>query len=406
VDESSRVLVLDGDPALTATVVEAAAAVGFETRAEKDVDRFMEAIDAWRPSHVLLDLNLDDMDGIEVVLHLAARGFSGAVIIISHLDRRVLEAARLSGLAHGLSVAGLLRPVEARRLGELLTDAGALAYGPVPAAALDAPPASPGVGADELARALRLGDLRVVYQPKVDCRTGEVVALEGLARWHDARRGEIMPDVFVPLAEVSGHIDRLTDMVFEEALAWFGGHFAGTTLQLCLNLSARSLHDIALVDRIERLCIEASVDPSQLVLELTETSSVPDQTIARDVLTRFRIRGMSVGLDDFGSGHSSLVQLARQPFSELKIDRSFVMTATRSADSRSIIGAVVALGRSLGMRVTAEGVEDAATYDAMTDLDCDLLQGNYLGRPMEGDDVLEYLDARAPLLRSTKSPRS
>jgi EAL domain-containing protein (putative c-di-GMP-specific phosphodiesterase class I) len=267
-----------------------------------------------------------------------------------------------------------------------------------------APPAQPEghppVTRDDLERALNEREIRVVYQPKLDCRTGSIVALEGLARWHDARLGEITPSVFVPLAETSGLIDHLTELVFGEAIGWFGEHFAGRAIVLCLNVSARSLDDVGFADWIEALCRGVHLDPSQLVLELTETSSVPDQALARDVLTRLRIKGMAVALDDLGSGHSSLVQLARQPFSELKIDRSFVSHAADSVDARTIVRAIVGLGHGLGMRVTAEGVEDAAGFEAITGLGCDVVQGTFIAPPMEGDDVLEWIDARAPLLRA------
>ena len=390
-------LALDGGAASSATIIDAALDVGMETRVEATLEAFERAIETWRPTHLVIDLGLDDVDGIEVVHRLAALEYAGRVVVTGHLDRRVLEAVRRSGHAHGLSLTTLPLPLDLQHLREVFADAG------------EKEPFGSGRGdvtnavtpsADDLARALDLRDVRVVYQPKVECRTGVVVALEGLARWHDARRGDVPASTFVALAEAHGLIHRLTDSVFREALTWFGAAFSASTVSLCLNVSARSLTDVGFPDHVEALCAEAGVDPSRLVIEVTETSSVPDQIAAGDVLTRFRIKGMAVALDDFGSGHSSLVQLARQPFSELKIDRAFVSTAAHSDDSRSIVRAIVGLGHSLDMGVTAEGIETAESLEAITEIGCDVMQGNFIALPMEADEVLEWVDARYPLLRS------
>jgi EAL domain-containing protein (putative c-di-GMP-specific phosphodiesterase class I) len=400
VGRPSRVLLLEGDAASSATIIDAALDVGMETRLERSFEALEGAIASWRPTHLVIDLSLTDVDGIEVVHRLADLGYAGTVVVTGALDRRVLEAVRRSGRSHGLSVSSLTLPVDGQHLREVLADHGDTAALGTEGAGRDDAPSGAVPSAEDFARALELRDLRVVYQPKVDCRTGVVVALEGLARWHDARCGDVPAGTFVTLAEEHGLIHRLTESVFREALTWFGEHFSASTLVLCLNVSARSLDDLGFADHVEALCAEASVDPSRLVIEVTETSSVRDQIVAGDVLTRFRIKGMSVALDDFGSGHSSLVQLARQPFSELKIDRAFVSTAAHSDDSRNIVRAIVGLGRSLDMGVTAEGIETAQSLEAIAEIGCDVMQGNYIAPPMEADEVLEWIDSRYPLLRA------
>jgi EAL domain-containing protein (putative c-di-GMP-specific phosphodiesterase class I)/FixJ family two-component response regulator len=399
---ASRLLVLDATASANATLVDVAETHGYETLVTTEVEAFMDLLGSWRPEVVAVDLELHETDGIEVIRRLAALPFEGTVILTSGLEARVLEAARQSALAHGLTVDCLSRPFDPAAVRDAL---GAADGDRAIRSAADEPGRQRqgvAVSAADLGQALGLGDLHVVYQPKFDCDTGVVMAVEALARWHDARFGEVGPDVFIPIAEAHGLIDRLTDFVIREALGWFGAHFGGTSLRLCLNLSARSLDDIALADHLEQLCRDASVDPAQVVLELTETSSIGDQEAARDLLTRLRIKGMSLAIDDFGSGHSSLVQLARQPFSELKIDQAFVRTVAASSDSRTIVQAIIGLARSLAMQVTAEGIEDQASHDALAAMGCDLMQGNFLAPPMPGEETLEWIDGRLPVLRTVQ----
>lgn len=247
---------------------------------------------------------------------------------------------------------------------------------------------------DDLDDALDLGRLSAAYQPKIDTRTGAVFALEALARWHRTHDRSVPPDDFVTLAEISGRIDRLTDVVFGKSIRWFARNLAETPLELCLNLSARTLTDRDLPDRLERMCRAAGLEPTRLVLEVTETSIASDANVAHDVLTVLRDRGLRVALDDFGAGHASLLQLARHPFTDLKIDRGLVQSAATEPQSRTIIEAIVGLAENLGLRVIAEGVEDAATYACMQELGCLRMQGNHLARAMEPHAVLPWLRHR------------
>jgi EAL domain-containing protein (putative c-di-GMP-specific phosphodiesterase class I) len=242
--------------------------------------------------------------------------------------------------------------------------------------------------------ALDLGRLSAAYQPKIDTRTDTVFAIEALARWHRPDEHSVPPDDFVTLAEISGRIERLTEVVFGKSIRWFARNLAASTLELCLNLSARSLTDRDLPDRLERLCGAAGLDPTRLVLEVTETSIANDANVAHGVLTELRGRGLRVALDDFGAGHASLLQLARHPFTDLKIDRGLVRSVATEPQSRTIIEAIVRLADNLGVRVMAEGVEDEATFVCLQEIGCLLMQGNHLARAMEPTAVLAWLRGR------------
>jgi EAL domain-containing protein (putative c-di-GMP-specific phosphodiesterase class I) len=244
---------------------------------------------------------------------------------------------------------------------------------------------------EDLDDALDLGRLSVAYQPKVDTLTGAVFAIEALARWHRPYEESVPPDDFVTLAEISGRIERLTDVVFAKSIRWFARNLASSGLELCLNLSARSLTDRDLPHRLERMCGAAGLDPTRLVLEVTETSIASDSIVGNEVLVELRRRGIRLALDDFGAGHASLLQLARHPFTDLKIDRALVRSVATEPQSRAIVTAVVGLADDLGLRVTAEGVEDEATYDCLKELGCRRMQGNHLARVMEPQAVLTWL---------------
>jgi EAL domain-containing protein (putative c-di-GMP-specific phosphodiesterase class I) len=247
---------------------------------------------------------------------------------------------------------------------------------------------------EDLDDALDLGRLSVAYQPKIDTRAGAPFALEALARWHRPDDDSVPPDDFVTLAEIAGRIERLTDVVFGKSIRWFARHLASSRLKLCLNLSARSLTDPDLPDRLERMCGDAGLEPHRLVLEITETSIAGDAGVAHDVLIDLRRRGLGIALDDFGAGHASLLELARHPFSDLKIDRSLIRSVATEPQSRTIVEAIVGLAAKLGMRVIAEGVEDEATRASLEDLGCHLMQGNYLAPAMEPRALLDWLARR------------
>ncbi|MEQ8662864.1 MAG: EAL domain-containing protein, partial [Gammaproteobacteria bacterium] len=250
------------------------------------------------------------------------------------------------------------------------------------------------VTAGELERALAADELFLVYQPKVECRTRALDGFEALVRWRHPEHGLVMPDRFIPQAEESGLIDALTARVLELGLAWLAAWDtaadidtdslrAARMLSLSVNLSPRSLTSASLLADLEARCAHHGIAPARLILELTETATMADPVTSLDLLTRLRARGFRLAIDDFGTGFSSMVQLVRLPFSEIKVDKSFVMTAGASLESRKVIRSVVDLGRSLKLTTTAEGVEDEDVLALLRELGCDLAQGYLESRPLD-----------------------
>ncbi|WP_299695535.1 EAL domain-containing response regulator [Hydrocarboniphaga sp.] len=392
-----RLLILDDQADVGQVIALAARSATCEARATTNADAFFQTLDAWSPTHLVIDLVMPDMDGVEVVRRLAERGCRARIIIASGVGSRILDSARRLAIEHNLDFAGVLaKPFTPRALRALLID--------VPQA-VPFDPLTIAVTASELQLALTRHELQVYYQPKVHCSGGQLAGFEALLRWHHPIAGTILPDRFIPVAESSGLIRPITDLVVEQSFAWLARSFADADWSISVNLSPLVLNDLGLADRLLARSRQHAIDPKRLIFEATETSAMDQSINSLDVLTRLRLNGFQVSIDDFGTGYSSMAQLVRMPFSEMKIDKSFVMSALQSSESRAIIEATVALGHSLGLCVTAEGVEDAATLEYLRMIGCDLAQGYYLARAIPGNEVGAWITGyRSRLAAAVGSP--
>jgi diguanylate cyclase (GGDEF)-like protein len=244
----------------------------------------------------------------------------------------------------------------------------------------------------ELHEALsRPGELGVHYQPKIDLASGVTVGLEALVRWHHPTRGLIGPTVFIPLAEQSGLIDDLTDVVLRTVVGQLAAWPADERLPIAVNLSAHTAASPAIVETITGLLAEHGVRPEHLQVEITETALVADRTRVVPVLEALAAVGVRAAIDDFGTGQTSIAQLRDLPVDVLKIDQLFVddlTDAANAARARSVIKAVVDLAHSFGLQVVAEGVEDGATAATLRSLDVDLAQGFWFSPAVPADDVV------------------
>jgi len=236
---------------------------------------------------------------------------------------------------------------------------------------------------DGFERALINHRLHMVYQPKVSLTDGSLKRVEALVRWDDPKLGMVPPSRFVPLAERHGLIDQLTQWGLTTTLRqWIDWRANGVDTCIAFNISALSLEHLDFPDLVERMCRALDVPTDRLVLELTESATQPLIKLM-DTLTRFRIKGIGLAMDDFGVGYSTLMQLRQLPFTEIKIDRFFVDDAVTSADSRAIVSSVIQLAHSLDLSVTAEGVETEAQLSLVRELGCDIAQGYWIAQPLE-----------------------
>ncbi len=244
----------------------------------------------------------------------------------------------------------------------------------------------------ELRRAVDEGELVLYYQPQIDLRTGAISSVEALVRWMHPKRGLVGPDEFIPLAERTGLIKRLTRTVLTEAIrqarAW---ELAGLRVPVAVNLSMRNIHDPQLPQTIAQLLQRWDARPDLLRLEMTETVLAADPQRALQTMDSLRAMGVHIALDDFGIGYSSLAYLNRLPLDEIKIDRSFVMGMIDDESSATIVRATVDLGHGLGYGVVAEGVENTETRQRLSALGCDAIQGFLIARPMPADQTAEWI---------------
>ncbi len=248
----------------------------------------------------------------------------------------------------------------------------------------------------ELRQSIETGGLILHYQPKVNLRTERISGAEALVRWQHPEHGLMFPDEFIPLAERTGLIRPLTIWVIEQGLkdcAYWNA--MGLNAGISLNISARDLIDPQLPESFAIFLKTHAVDPSLVVLEITESAIMADPQRALDVLNRLNAIGIKMSVDDFGTGYSSLAYLKQLPVSEIKIDKSFVMEMLQDENDAVIVRATIDLAHNLGMSVVAEGVQDRATSDQLKRLGCDVIQGQFTGMPMERDELIG---------RSTREP--
>jgi len=305
------------------------------------------------------------------------------------LDLEASAGLVLSGL-HGSDSATLLQRADIAMYVAKTDARGVFVYDPD----LDARIPSKVSLLGDLRRALEHDELVLHYQPKVSVRTGAVVGVEALVRWHHPTRGLVPPDDFIPLAEHTGLIGPLTrrvlDLALRQARTWSD---AGRPLVVSVNLSARNLVDDTLIGQVVGLLTEHGVRPELLELEVTETAIMTEPATARQLLEALSRLGIRISIDDFGVGYTSIGQITSLPVDELKIDRSFVTTMDVDPDNELIVRSIVELGHNLDLTIVAEGVETEEVMTALASIGCDVAQGYHVSRPLSVVAMDAWLDA-------------
>lgn len=394
-----KVLILDDNTLTARAIANVAEFIGLTAKVTSDFQSFLNTINEWQPQYLIIDLIMPDMDGVEVLGELGRMQIDAQLIITSGAGQQLLHAAARSAGAHGLNVLGILpKPFNPKAFRDLInaesTNNADNAFGQQ----LRAENVATEIKVPELEKAIHNREIYLVYQPKVSCISGALTGFEALARWHHPEMGFISPEKFIPLAEQNNLIDSLTLQVFDQALPFLkqlqqselvmGRH--NKELLLSVNISATSLKNLGLFKQIESLCEKNDIRPDQLILELTETAAMDAPVMSLDILTRLRLRGFRLSIDDFGTGFSSMLALVRMPFSEVKVDKTFVMTSGDSRESRLVIKAIIELAHSLNMQVAAEGIEDNNALELLRKMGCDQAQGYFIGRPMLPDAFVEW----------------
>lgn len=353
---------------------------------------------------VLCDLQMDGMDGIEVLRHLGESSNSPALILLSGSDERMLASVSALGRKHGLNVLGALRkPLTADALQEALLRLGQPAARGGERGRM--PTAAESLTADEIRQGLAHGAVRVHLLPKVSMTDAGPVGLECLLRWQDPVRGLVPPAMVLPIAEEHGLIHEITEQVFRRAVTLLADlQREAHDVTIAVNLSIIDLRRLDLPEMLVAMAREAGVPPHLITLEIAEHPALLEVSVEQDVITRLALRGFALSIDDFGTGYASLQSLRNLPVQELKVDRAFVTGASHKPISRAILQSSVALGHQLGLRVVAEGVETPDDVTLIRMLGCDAMQGDAIALPMSPEVLRPWLIARSLALPDRRGP--
>jgi EAL domain-containing protein (putative c-di-GMP-specific phosphodiesterase class I) len=377
-----RLLVIDDESDVANFIGEVGRQIDFEVNVTTNADQFKALLRSFKPTVIVLDLMMPDMDGIEMIRFLADEKCSSGLLLISGMDSKVRSSAvRLGEKLHLNMLGTLQKPI-------MLDDLeSALKSGLTKTLA---------VSHDTLQTAIKQHDLCVYYQPKVMLYDGSytVKGVEALVRWNHPDKGLMYPDEFIPVAEECGLIAPLTRFVLEEGLQQLNRWHDNDDLDLdiSVNLAPQLLADTTLPDRVIAILEQMNIRGSRLTLEILETGLTEDIPNYIANLTRFRVKEINISIDDFGIGYSSMLQIYRMPFNEIKIDKSFVIEMDESEEAKTIVKAIVELSHNLGLMVCAEGVESESALHYLHELGCDLGQGYYISRPIPGDKIPEWFD--------------
>lgn len=386
-----KVFILDDDVILGKTLVRAAKIAGYDADAmTSPSDLFARAARCAEGAILFLDLDLDQTDAAKVMSDLAREHFRHPIVLMSGVGERVLEAMARIGNGHRLKVAGRLR--KPFGIGEFqerlveLTDPSAQVPGPrLPSAV----PVSPDIDVPAI---VERGTWELHYQPLILAATGRVKGFEALSRIRDENGEHVPTEAFFQALDESEYLFLRTEQILARAMQWLAQEFPDHPYGVSINISPKFCSRDNCVETIRSICADAGLTPQRVTLEISEGARIVGNASSLEHMTRLRIVGFRLSMDDYGAGYSGLKNLSDFPFSELKVDRQFALTMTERPAAREIVKTAIGFAKKLEMDVCAEGVETADLAEQLTSLGATTLQGYYFARPMTGPDVLAWLE--------------
>ncbi len=385
-----HLLVVEDDLVQRTIIGTIGAKLGYDTVSASTFEIASNLLRTEKFDMMTLDLSLGEHDGVELLRLIAALKLNAMpIVIVSGCEERVQNTIKRVAAGLNLSLThSLAKPLNIDKLRVALTRPALYSV------ATDRQAKAPEISRDRIVAALKQKEFLVELQPKINLHTNEIDGAEALARWLAPEFGMVSPAVFVPLVEEFGLMPELTHAVCDAAVATGRGliqQHPGFTI--AVNVSASDLNDLTLPERIDGILRTYEVAPESLIVEVTESVAMSNVNRAMDVVSRLRLKGMGAAIDDFGTGFSSLAALAKLPFSELKIDRSFAGSCADDKDMMKIVEASIALAKAFGMKVVGEGIDSQSTLNALRAAGCDIGQG-YLFAPPLGVRQFSHLIKR------------
>ncbi len=344
---------------------------------------------------VILDLFLPGTNGVDVLNEISKYSSAAKLILISGGKSEILRSAVEVAKRLNLVVLGSLeKPFIPGSISNLL-----VSYGSNSIATNIQPINVINVTISDIEMALKNGEFLNYYQPKVDAINGSVIGIEALIRWRHPTFGLIGPDNFISLAESTGLIDDIGWWVAKQSIFDLKklNDIFNHNLVLSINASAFSMNKLNYVDELMTIVMSNNIDPRSLILEITESGLSSDPAAFQSIVTKLRMVEIGVSIDDFGTGHSNLLQIQNIPATEIKIDKSFVQSAMSNSAAMATVEFSIRMGAKLKMKSVAEGVEDVAQVSYLKELGCDLLQGYFYSKPIPIEDLITWISENIKL---------
>jgi EAL domain-containing protein (putative c-di-GMP-specific phosphodiesterase class I)/CheY-like chemotaxis protein len=390
----NRLLIIDDDLSLCETMALVGQRMGYETKYITTPLDAASLLSEWQPTVIITDLQMPQHDGIKLLNQLSALRVTAKIIVVSGTESKIMETAHAIGIQGGLNViASIRKPFRAEELRNALQSSWR----------------RPPINEREIEEAINDGEFSVHLQPKYNILAGQLVGAESLLRWHSKSRGPVAPEAIFTAVTSPELQDKILSTVLQQSLRSVEllrmNLVADTNFDLSINISAANVGDLTLPDKIEAFCRAHDWPVSRLTLELTETCALDFTSAVMEVMARLRLKGFQLSIDDFGTGFSSLLRLRNLPFTQLKIDRSFVANIANSTESSLIVEMTLLMAARLGLDVIAEGIGDKPTESRLIELGCQIGQGYHFCKPLSARELItRYGESRGRNFRPISDP--
>ncbi|MGL1956391.1 MAG: EAL domain-containing response regulator [Colwellia sp.] len=384
-----NILVVDDEQDMIDYIVDVVEDMNFEVLSLTDPTLFSSTFSP-EIDILILDLFMPTIDGIELLRLIPNTNRHVAVIFMSGKNNDVLHSAEKLAIEQGIFVLNTLqKPFSPEQLEQVLHH-----YIPPENTQVKHKQENNLPTIAELELAIQNKELFMYYQPQINLANKRVVGVEALIRWRHPKKGFISPALFILLAEEEGPenlIAEITTFSAQAAIKQAGlWKKQGVSLRMSINMSPKVINDLNMPEKLSQYAIEANVDNADIMIEVTETAAISHLASYIDILTRIRMKGFGLSIDDFGTGYSSLQQLVQIPYTELKVDRSFVSNINNDTDNKIITEISILLAHKLGLHVVAEGIENETTWNILHDINCDEGQGYWMAKPMSAHKILAW----------------